>query len=66
MAKDKTQSAPPTRKTIDEWLADKHTKPYVHAAVVAANNWAQGKLLTESEYDEAVADWLSAPMGGRR
>lgn len=66
MARDKIKEPPSVRKTIDEWLAEKHTKPYVHAAAVAANDWATGKMMTESEYDGAVSSWLSAPMSGRR
>lgn len=53
------------RKAVDEWAREKKTKSYVLAAVKAAANWAEGKMLTESEYDGAVDGWLHGSMDGR-
>lgn len=53
------------RKTVDEWAAAKASKPYVVAAVKESMGWAIGKMITEIEYDKAVADWLKAPVEWR-
>lgn len=53
------------RKSVEDWAREKKTKSYILAAVKAAADWAEGRMLTEREYDGAVDGWLCGSMDGR-
>lgn len=40
--------------------------PAIHAAVCAANGWADGKEVTAGEYESAKRAFLNAPAGAYR
>lgn len=53
-------------KTIGEMQALKGTPEAIFRGTCIAQGWRPGKMVTEKEYDAAVASFGSAPMGGKR
>ncbi len=53
-------------KTIEELAKKNGLKAWVFAGVKTANNWAEGKVLAESEFKKAVEDWLKGSMSGKK
>lgn len=52
--------------TAIEKLAEKHqVEAWALAGLMRANNWGSGKLITESEFLQALRKWLAGPMQRR-
>lgn len=51
-------------RPVDEWAGAKGLQPYVFAAVCEAAGWAEGRVVNEATFDNAVNAWLNAPMSG--
>lgn len=50
-----------------ETLADDHGLPsWETAALVTATGWAQGKQVTEAEFESALTKFRNRPQGGGR
>lgn len=52
-------------KKIEEWKVELETKNYVFAGAKLHNGWADGKSLTQSEYESGIKKFLAAPAGGK-
>jgi len=51
------------KRPFEEWFAEKPNKNVVLPMFYMGLKWAQGKLVTEGEYDAAVAAMLGHPIG---
>lgn len=52
-------------KGIEELKVIKETPDTVFEGVKAMMEWTSGRQVTEEEYDAAVTEFNSAPIGGR-
>ena len=52
-------------KSIEELKVIKETPDAVFEGVKAMMEWTSGRQVTEGEYDAAVTEFNSAPIGGR-
>jgi ferric-dicitrate binding protein FerR (iron transport regulator) len=53
-----------TAKPFEEWAKGKGTDVAMLAAAIAMHGWAQGKEVSEADFDAAVGKASSASMGG--
>lgn len=61
-----TTTVTPPLKTVEEWAAEKKTKPHLFAAARAAYNWPVGRELRGEEYDKAITSISTARIGYSR
>ena len=59
-----TKSGPELFK-IEELKAKRKTPSSIFSGTCTAKNWGPGKAVLEAEYDTAVKEFSSAPMGRR-
>lgn len=45
-------------KTIEQWKVELKTKDHIFAGMVTANDYAEGKVLTKDEYENAIDIFL--------
>lgn len=64
MAKDKALKENQALRPVEEWADIKGTMPYIFTAVAEAAGWSEGRIVSESTYDDTLRSWLDAPMGG--
>lgn len=62
MAKEKTESG---YKSVEEMQALRQTPAAIYSGACFTKGWRAGKMVTETEYDEAVKEFGNAPMGGK-
>lgn len=55
--------AGPELYKIEELKANRKTPAPIYCGVCAAKNWGPGKVISEADYDAAVKEFSSAPMG---
>lgn len=48
---------------IEELKARKKTSAPIYRGVCTAQNWGPGKVISEADYDAAVREFSTAPMG---
>lgn len=63
-AKTQPEDKPGKMLGIGAWAALKGTDPAIYAGVCRAQNWADGKQVTEAAYISAVNEFLMG--GGKR
>lgn len=62
-AKEETQVSP-LMETIEDLARHLGTPAWVLVGVKAANDWGEGKAVTEQEFLACVDRWLKSPMSG--
>jgi len=64
-----TQTPPnngkPAVLTIEEHAKNMKVDAPVFAAVMQSKNWASGKKVPSTDFDNAVKEFLGAPIGGK-
>lgn len=64
-AKPETVKIVPQDFDIGELKKKNHTSDPVHSGTCATKGWGPGKQVTEEEYNTAVKDFCTAPIGRR-
>ena len=49
--------------TVEEWQAKKKTHDEQHRPAVACNQWPEGKVLSEADYDAGIAKAMGVRLG---
>lgn len=58
-------SVVPELKKIEDWENELGTRKYVFAGAKLHNNWADGKSLSQKDYEDGIIKFLGAPAGGK-
>lgn len=55
---------PVVRLSVEDWEAKKQPAPHALAAARVLQNWAEGRQVTEAEFDDALSSALNVRVGG--
>lgn len=56
----------PATKTTEAWCKEKGVSPSAYAGMMAFYDWAEGREMTETEFDQALKRYLKAPISRPR
>lgn len=62
---EKTQETKVDLKPIEEWKKELGIKKYIYEPLLAFKKWQNGKIVTKNEFEKAIKDFYSAPVGGK-